>query len=475
MSRGSRSRSTCSGAAPVNRLKNIPKVDTVLRWPGIAEALTRHPRPLVLRALREELDALRESVLRGEEPSTDPQAVSAAILARIALLSSPSLRRVVNGTGIVVNTNLGRSPLPRSAETLLLEVAFGYSNLELDLSSGERGTRYSHVENLLLELTGAEAALAVNNNAAAVLLGLAALSSGRECIVSRGELVEIGGAFRIPDVMRQSGAVLREVGTTNRTHLRDYRDAIGPETGLLLKVHRSNFAVVGFTAEVAPAEMAELGRERGVPVMADLGSGSLVDLSRFGLPGEPTVREIVSAGVDVVTFSGDKLLGGPQAGLIVGKRELVEPLKRHPLLRALRIDKLTLAALEATLRVYCDEKRALREIPVLRMMTLPPEEARQRAGKALRRLRRRLAGLKFSLVEGLSQVGGGTFPLVEIPSPLIAVVSERLAPHQIEERLRTGRIPVVGRLSQGRFLLDPRTILDEDLPLLEEALSALLS
>jgi L-seryl-tRNA(Ser) seleniumtransferase len=457
----------------VSRFRKIPKVDVILEWPEIRQEIARRPRPLVLRAVRETLDAVRS--VPPEQFSPDPESLLRNILSRIRALSSSSLRRVVNGTGVVVNTNLGRSPLPFATASLLNDAAFGYTNLELDLPSGERGTRYSHVEELLRELTGAEAALVVNNNAAAVLLGLTALCSGSECVVSRGELVEIGGAFRIPDVMRQSGALLREVGTTNRTHLRDYREAIGPDTRLLLKVHRSNFAVVGFTAEVGAAEMAELGREAGIPVMADLGSGSLIDLSRYGLRGEPAVRETVAAGVDVVTFSGDKLLGGPQAGLIVGKKEFVEPLKRHPLLRALRIDKLTLAALEGTLRIYGDEVRAVREIPVLRMMTMQPEELRERAKKLLRRLRRRFTFLDFRIVAGVSQVGGGTFPLLELESSLIAVSSKRMPPHEIEERLRTGETPVIGRISQGDFLLDPRTISDEDIPLLEKALSALFS
>jgi L-seryl-tRNA(Ser) seleniumtransferase len=327
---------------------------------------------------------------------------------------------------------------------------------------------------LLRELTGAEAALVVNNNAAAVLLALTALCGGREGIVSRGELVEIGGAFRVPDIMRQSGAILREVGTTNRTHLRDYQEAIGPETGLLLKVHPSNFAMVGFTAEVTPARLVALGREYSLPVMVDAGSGCLVDLARFGIAGEPTVGAYIRAGVDVVTFSGDKLLGGPQAGIVVGKEEFLGSLLRHPLLRALRSDKLTLAALEGTLRLYRDERQALTQIPVLRMLTVSAAELRKRGGRLLRRLRPSLpAVVTLELVDGVSQPGGGSYPLLSLPTILIAVSCDGMSPHDIEARFRTAPVPVIGRISGGRILLDLRTLQEEDLPHLAVALRTL--
>jgi L-seryl-tRNA(Ser) seleniumtransferase len=314
----------------------------------------------------------------------------------------------------------------------------------------------------------------VNNNAAAVLLALSSLAAGRETVVSRGELVEIGGSFRIPDIMRQSGAHLVEVGTTNRTHPDDYRRAITPETGLLLKVHCSNFAVVGFTAEVAVAGLAEIGREAGLPVMADLGSGNLVDLQRLIGCGEPTVQEYLAAGVDVVTFSGDKLLGGPQTGIIAGKAAYVEPMKKHPLLRALRVDKMTLAALEGTLRLYRDERQAVAEIPTLRMLTATPETLRPKGRSLLRRLRRLVPEtVRVALVEGSSQAGGGTLPLLELPTLLVSVAVDGMSPGEVEGRLRRCPVPVIGRIHRGVYLLDLRTILDDDIPALTDGLRSL--
>ncbi|KAF0221376.1 MAG: L-seryl-tRNA(Ser) [Geobacteraceae bacterium] len=456
-------------------LKNIPKVDKVLQLADVRALLAVHPRPVVLKAVRAALAALREEALRGElgPGSLTSPAVSERVLAAFSAESAHSLKRVVNGTGVVIHTNLGRSPLPDMVRQLLSDIAFGYSNLEYDLEKGERGSRYSHVERLLCELTGAEAALVVNNNAAAVLLALASLACGKEAVVSRGELVEIGGSFRIPDVMRQSGALLREVGTTNRTHLQDYRAAVTPDTGLFLKVHTSNFAVVGFTAEVAAAELAEVGRELAIPVMADAGSGNLVNLSALSGCAEPTVQEYVRAGVDVVTFSGDKLLGGPQAGIIVGNKARLEAMKKHPLLRALRIDKLTLAALEGTLRLYRDERQALAEIPTLRMLTASPSGLSLRGKSLLRKLRREIpAEMKLRLMDGFSQVGGGALPLAELPTVLIAVEMENTSPQELEERLRKGDVPVIGRIFKGNFLLDLRTILDSDVPLLIAALKS---
>jgi L-seryl-tRNA(Ser) seleniumtransferase len=452
----------------------IPKVDRMLAWPDMAAALAIHPRPVVLTALRAVLDEVRASLLRGEPVSLTEEYLSERFLVTLAAHATPSLRKVVNGTGIVIHTNLGRAPLSRAVAPLIDEVAYGYSTLEYNLATGERGSRLDHVSGLLRELTGAEAALVVNNNAAAVLLALTALCGGREGIVSRGELVEIGGAFRVPDIMRQSGAILREVGTTNRTHLRDYREAIGPETGLLLKVHPSNFAMVGFTAEVVPESLVTLGREHSLPVMLDAGSGCLIDLTRFGIAGEPTVGTYIRAGVDVVTFSGDKLLGGPQAGIIVGREEFLGPLRRHPLLRALRLDKLTLAALEGTLRLYRDERQALARIPVLRMLTVSAAELRKRGARLLRRLRPSLpAGVTLKLVDGVSQPGGGSYPLLSLPTILIAVSCDGMSPHDIEARFRTAPVPVIGRISGGRFLLDLRTLQEEDLPYLADAIRTL--
>ncbi|MEK7385500.1 MAG: L-seryl-tRNA(Sec) selenium transferase, partial [candidate division NC10 bacterium] len=383
-----------------------------------------------------------------------------------------SLRPVINATGVVLHTNLGRALLSPLALERLAAVAAAASNLELDLATKERGSRYSHVEGLLRRLTGAEDALVVNNNAAAVLLALETLAHGREVVVSRGELIEIGGEFRIPDIMLRSGAVLREVGTTNRTHLRDYAEAIGPNTALLLKVHTSNYRVVGFTAEVASRELVELGRERGIPVMEDLGSGSLLDLRPYGFPYEPTVPETVATGLDLVSFSGDKLLGGPQAGVVVGRREVVGRLKKNPWNRALRIDKFTIAALEATLYAY-ESGTALETVPTLRMLTEPLAAVRSRARRLLRRLaagtRERLAA---RVVDDRAQVGGGALPTVELPTAALAVGAKAAEARRLDERLRAGDPPVIGRIAEDRLLLDCRTVLASQLPALAKALMA---
>jgi L-seryl-tRNA(Ser) seleniumtransferase len=456
-------------------LRNIPKVDRALELPGVKVELARHPRPLVLRAVRMALEALRRDLRenKGLLPITG-EFLAAKVVRELSLLTASRLKRVVNGTGVVIHTNLGRAPLPETVRKNLNDIAFSYSNLEFDLDKGERGSRYSHLESLLCELTGAEAALVVNNNAAAVLLSLASLAEGKEVIVSRGELVEIGGSFRVPDVMRQSGAILREVGTTNRTHSADYRSAMNPASALLLKVHTSNFAVVGFTAEVSAAELTEIGREFSLPVMVDLGSGSLVDLQGLPGPAEPTVQAFIRAGLDVVTFSGDKLLGGPQAGIIIGKKAFVDPMKRHPLLRALRIDKMSIAALEGTLRLFRDERQALAEIPVLRMLSLSSVELEARGKRLLRRFKRDLpAGINLSIISGMSQAGGGALPLAELPTALIAVNVHDSSPHDVEKRLRNCPVPVIGRISRGNFLLDLRTIPDADLPDLLSALQTL--
>jgi L-seryl-tRNA(Ser) seleniumtransferase len=456
-----------------NMMKEIPKVDRILGWPEISALLAKHPRPEVIVAVRTVLEQLREQVRNnGDTALLEPSRITAQVSSVLAARSRPSLQAVVNGTGVVVHTNLGRSPLADEAEEAIHTVSTGYSNLEFDLFSGERGTRYGHVEGLICELTGAEAALVVNNNAAAVILALSSLAQGREVIVSRGELVEIGGSFRIPDVMRQSGAKLVEIGTTNRTHIRDFQTAITDATALLLKVHTSNFAIIGFTAEISVAEMSTLGQESGIPVMLDAGSGCLIDLSPFGISGEPTIRQYLDAGADIVTFSGDKLLGGPQAGLIAGKRQFVEPMKRHPLLRALRMDKLSLASLEATLRLYRDERQALDAIPTLRMLTMTAEQLTRRADMMARRLRRTLPDT-VTLVKhpGESSAGGGSFPLLQLPTTLIEVGVAGHSPLQVEAALRRAATPVLGRIHRDRFLLDVRTVMDRDLPVLAQSIS----
>jgi L-seryl-tRNA(Ser) seleniumtransferase len=462
----------------VQQLKMIPKVDRVLEWEAVQQLLARHPRPLLLKAVRSVLDRVRGAALAAplDDSAFCEKTICEQLSRELDRLAMPSLKRVINGSGIVIHTNLGRSILPQAAKDALNTIAFSYSNLEFDLDAGSRGSRYSHVEALICELTGAEAAIVVNNNAGAVLLSLSALAAGREAVVSRGELVEIGGSFRIPDVMRLSGVALREVGTTNRTHAKDYRDAVSAETALFLKVHCSNFAVVGFTAEVSAAELVELGREAGVPVLADMGSGNLLDLSGLLPCVEPTVQEFVRAGVDVVTFSGDKLLGGPQAGIIVGKKSFIDPMKKHPLLRALRMDKLTLAALESTLALFRDERLALKEVPTLAMLTAGYAELAARAKAIARRLRRRLPEqVSFTFCEGFSQAGGGTLPLLNLPTLLIEVAVAGLSPNEIESGLRGAEVPVIGRISKGAFLIDPRTILDQDLEDLARGFAGLIN
>ena len=450
-------------------LKQIPKVDRILGLPDVVCLLGRYPRLEVLTAARLVLADLRESVKNGEQtvlPHNNE--ITDLIASELEGRTVPNLRGVINGTGVVVHTNLGRSPLADAAVQAIHSISTGYSNLEFDLATGKRGSRYSHIEGLLCELTGCEAALVVNNNAAAVILALSSLANGREVIVSRGELVEIGGSFRIPDVMRQSGARLVEVGCTNRTYIRDYLDSITDTTALLLKVHTSNFAVVGFTSEASLDEMSTLGRQTGIPVMLDAGSGCIVDLSPYGITGEPTIRQYLDFGIDLVTFSGDKLLGGPQAGIIVGKKCIIEPMKHHPLLRALRMDKLSLAALEATLRLYRDERQAMAAIPTLRMLTMTVEKLSRRADRIIRYLRRRLPDtVSFNRHQGESSAGGGSFPLLQLPTSLIEVRIAGATPILIESKLRMTTIPVVGRIHRDRFLLDARTLLDRDLiPLL---------
>lgn len=459
-------------------LKNIPKVDKVLEWPTIKVLVEDHPRWMLVQAIREALDQIRAEILG--EKATKEILEEDSVVQRVGIaleqLNTPGLRRVINGTGVVLHTNLGRAVLPPSLRESMLEAAFGYSALEFNLETGTRGKRAAHVEELLCSLTGAECAVVVNNNAAAVMLALSALARGKEVVVSRGELVEIGGSFRIPEVMEQSGAILREVGATNRTHPRDYLAAITDETALLLKVHTSNFAVVGFTTEVSTEELVRVGRESSLPVMVDAGSGTLVDLSAYGLQGEATVGKYLEAGADLVTFSGDKLLGGPQAGIIVGKRSCLEPMKKHPLLRALRLDKVTLATLEGTLRLYRDEQQALQQIPSLRMMTLSAEELASCAKAMMRRLRRALpTEVSLKSLKGFSQVGGGTFPLLKLPTTLISVSINGLSSQQLEQNLRTSVLPIIGRIFQGDFLLDPRTVADQDIPDIIAALQSIVA
>jgi len=454
-------------------LRALPSVDVLIGALAGESALAGVPRPRLAAAVREALNAERRRLLEAGGPAADAAVLGARIVAALTRSGVFSLAPVINATGVVLHTNLGRALLSPLAQERLHEVAGSYSNLEMDVSRKERGSRYSHVEGLLRRLSGAEAALVVNNCAAAVLLALESLARGKEVIVSRGELIEIGGEFRIPDILRRSGAVLREVGATNRTHLKDYVNAIGPETGMILKVHTSNYRVVGFTAAVSSRELAELGRARGITVMEDLGSGCFVDLTRYGFPYEPTVPEVVASGVDLVSFSGDKLLGGPQAGIVVGRAELMERLARNPLNRALRIDKFTIAALEATLYAY-EAGTALETIPTLRMLTEPLASIRRRALKVLGRTGpAALRALGAAVIESSSQVGGGALPTVELPSAVIALGTRERPAEGLDEALRTGHPPVLGRLLDDRLLLDCRTVLPTDVVALAARLAAL--
>lgn len=456
-------------------LRHLPSVDEVLKTPMAQDWLTRYPRRFVLDGIRQAIEDRRTMIISGELRELSPEPASAMahdMEVAIKGLSAPSLRPVINATGIVMHTNLGRSPLSDRALERVAHVARGYSNLEYDIQAGRRGKRYSHIKRLLRTVTGAEDGMAVNNNAGAVLLALSALARGREVIVSRGELVEIGGSFRIPEVMAQSGAVLREVGATNKTHLKDYEEAINDNTALLLKVHQSNFRMEGFTKDVSIAELAKLGQRRSVPVMFDLGSGSLVDLSPLGVHDEPTVQEVVASKPDVITFSGDKLLGGPQAGIIVGRTGHMEAIARHPLTRALRIDKLTLAALEATLMDYADLEDAPGRIPALRMLLADIEEIRKRAANLARAIGRQTRALRARVMEDHTYSGGGALPARKIETAVVALSSGQLSPNQMEERLRLGEPHVLGRIKDNALVLDARTIMEGEVPLIARAVRA---
>lgn len=449
----------------IDLLRKLPAVDSLLRDTRVSDFLRDNPRRLVADAVRivleEEREYIKKSGLRDYQ--FNMEAFMERVRAQMEKIGRPSLKRVVNATGVILHTNLGRAPLAEAALKSLSDVSLHYTNLEFDIEKGERGERYAHVEEDLCSLTGAESAVVVNNNAAAVLLVLNTIAEGKEVIVSRGELVEIGGSFRIPDVMRKSGARLVEVGTTNRTHIRDYESAITQETALILKVHRSNFDIIGFTAEVSFQDLAELGSRSGIPLMNDLGSGSLIDLSKFGMKKEPTVQDAVKSGVDVVTFSGDKLLGGPQAGIIVGKKKIIDAVKKNPLTRALRVDKLTVAALEATLRIYRDELKALQEIPILNMMTKPLAELTKKGKKLVKGLRG-ISKDRFEITmrDGCSQVGGGALPLQEIPTKLVVVRPKYISVNQLERSMRMNQVPIVSRIERDEVVLDMRTLMDGD-------------
>jgi len=462
--------------AKKNILRSIPAVDEVLNQPSIQELIVVFSRKLVLTIIREELENLRKKILAQEAVSFLNRETNLKILVdQIAQKAKNNtllhLRKVINGTGIIIHTNLGRAPLLSRAVENIGGVAEAYCNLEYELEKGERGSRYMHVEKILKELSGAESALVVNNNAAAVLVVLNTLAQGHEVIVSRGELIEIGGSFRLPDIMRQSGCVLKEVGTTNKTKLSDYEQAISQETRLFLTAHTSNYRILGFTEQVVLKDLVGLGRTFNIPVMKDLGSGNFVDLAPYGLEDEPTVMETISSGVDVVTFSGDKLLGGPQAGIIVGKQRYLDAIKQNPLLRALRVDKLTLAALEVTLREYFDPEKAVQSIPVLEMLTVTQEELKKKAKTLFRQITRKAKdAYEMSVEKDFSQAGGGSLPLQTLPTWVVTLIPRSFSVAELDKRLRKHHPPIVARINQERLLIDVRTVFAHEMPIISEAL-----
>ncbi|MGB2694281.1 MAG: L-seryl-tRNA(Sec) selenium transferase [Dehalococcoidia bacterium] len=435
-----------------NPFRELPSVDRVLSDDRVRALSAEYSGDAIVALVREELDSARMAVGRGQDtPALD--AIVAAVDRRARSALAPSLRPAINATGVIIHTNLGRAPLSDETITAMAEASRGYSNLEFDLETGERGSRHAHLEEQLRRLTGAEAALAVNNNAAAVLLTLSALAHHREVIISRSQLVEIGGGFRIPDVMSESGAFLMEVGTTNRTYVRDYEEAITADTAAIMRVHASNFKIVGFTASVSIGEMARLAHERNLWLLDDLGSGCLLDTTQFGLPAEPTPQESLAAGTDIALFSGDKLLGGPQAGIILGRREPVERLRRHPMARALRMDKATIAGLAATINHYL-KGEALEKIPVWRMIATPIDEIARRARRWAR-----AAGHGATVVDGRSMVGGGSLPEESLPTKLVSLpTNSGGSADELARRLREHEPPVIARIERDALLLDPRTV-----------------
>ena len=450
-------------------LRNLPKVDELLDSKEIKNLLDEVMRPIVVESVREAIDQVRSEILSGEREKLEDDDVLSIALKKIKKKNSTNLRRVVNATGTVIHTNLGRSLLSKQAMTNVINAASNYSNLEYDVEKGKRGSRYSHIEELIVKITGTEAAMVVNNNAAAVMLVLNTLCKEKEAIVSRGQLVEIGGSFRIPEVMRFSNAKLIEVGTTNRTHDYDYEDAINENTGVLLKIHTSNFKILGFTEEVSIEEMVALGEKHSIPVVEDIGSGVLVDYTKYGFVYEPTVQESIKKGIDVVTFSGDKMLGGPQAGIIAGKKKYIDMMKNNQLTRALRIDKMTLAALEGTLKHYLDESDAIKNIPSLNMILMNSEDIKKKAYKLKRKLVKATDKFDFNVDMDFSMVGGGSMPTERIKSYVIRLKGYEMKPALIEKKLRECETPVVVRVSGDCVIMDLRTISEGEFKFIEDA------
>ena len=458
-----------------SQLRHLPQIDTLLQQPHVASLVATYSHDEVRRALRETLDQLRRDIRGGgvvDLPDYAGEPFAHSLADRIKAARRPNLRPVINATGIIIHTNLGRARLAPEALQAMDQIGARPSNLELNLKTGKRGSRYDHAEALICQLTGAEAALIVNNCAAAVVLALMGTAAGRKVIASRGELIEIGGSFRLPDVIAQSGAELKEVGATNKTRLSDYADAVDGDTAVLLKSHTSNFRIVGFTSAPSRTDLAQLAAERDLILMEDLGSGVLIDLAPFGLRDEPVVADILKAGVDLVMFSGDKLLGGPQAGIIAGRADIIAGLRKHPLLRALRIDKLSLAALEATLRLYLPPHDPLARVPVLRALSQPLAEVEARAQRLAGSLVA-VKGVDVEVMASAAYVGGGSLPQQDLDSFSVVVASAALSAETLADRLRGGVVPIVGRLHQGKLWLDMRTVMDDELPDIVAALGAI--
>ncbi len=458
------------------KLSKLPQVNECLNSDHGQRWMESYYRTIVVRSIREVIDAKRKEVIDGASPDLSIDALADNIESVIKKHSAYKLRPLINASGVVIHTNLGRSLLSDKAIENVVASAGSYSNLEYEISKGKRGKRYSHIKDIITELTGAEDAIVVNNNAAAVLMCLDTFARGKEVIVSRGELVEIGGSFRVPDVMKSSGAILREVGTTNKTHLYDYSNAVCGNTGLLMKIHQSNYKVIGFTEEVPIESLSKIGKEFGIPVVDDLGSGSIISLEKYGIYDEPTVQDVIKQGADIVTFSGDKLLGGPQAGIIVGKKKLIEKIQQNPMLRAMRIDKMTFAALEATFMQYLDEEKAIKEIPTVRMLTQSRETINRRAKRILNPLKKSIADhADLEIIPDQSRAGGGSLPEADFPTYAVSIRPLNIKVNELEKRLRLGNPPVIGRIKEDVFLIDAMTVQDKEVKTLVDCIACALN
>ena len=457
--------------------RSIPKVDVLLENPDIVTLIENHHRDVVVDVIREEIDKLRNFIKENDDVNLIEEKIN-NLIENIKISTekvySYNIKKVINGTGTILHTNLGRAIISKKHADYLSEVVTSYSNLEYNLEEGKRGERYSHFEKLICKITGAEAAMAVNNNAAAVMLVLSSMAAEREVIVSRGELVEVGGKFRIPDVMKSSNAHLVEIGTTNKTHLEDYEDAISENTGAFLKVHTSNFKILGFTESVSIEELCKLGREKDIPVIEDIGSGVLIDLSEYGLEYEPTVQDSIKAGVDVVSFSGDKLLGGPQAGIIVGKKKYIDKMKKNPLTRAFRIDKFTATILEMIFHEYLNEEDAIKSIPVLSLITKDLKEIEKNANALFNKIENLENVADINVEDTFSQIGGGSLPAERIKSKSVTIMPKNISTQSLEAKLRAGKNPVVGRISEEKLILDMRTVLEDEIDILAQKLIDIL-